>query len=156
MATIQELQALLQNANKTVAPKPAAKPKPVVVIPAPAVAQKIETKIVEQVVTVIRESENFFLQEIWEEVRFAEGEERVKVLKGICDRISKLTQNGLKCEVRPEKANGHATVPFPDHGLKANAERIWRALNLGAHGTTVEALVSAVELAEGPVAGGVQ
>ena len=152
MATIQELQAILQNANKTAAPKPAAKPKPVVVA-APAV---IETKVVEKVVTVIRESENFFLQEIWEEVRFAEGEERVKVLKGICDRISKLTQNGLKCEVRPEKANGHATVPFPDHGLKANAERIVKALNLGAYGTTVESLVAAVELSEGPAAGGVQ
>jgi hypothetical protein len=151
MATIEELQQILMQANKTAAPKPAAKPKPVVVA-APAV----ETKTVENVVTVIRESESFFLQEVWEEVRYAEGEERVKVLKGICERISKITQRGLKCEVRPNKANGKAVVPFPDHGLRANAERIHRALNLGSLGTTVESLVAAVELSEGPTAGAVQ
>lgn len=153
MPTMKELEQMLKDAIPAQASKPQPKPKPVVVA-APPVVEKIVER--ERIVTIIHESENDFLEKIKEEVRFAVGEERVKVLKGICDRTLKIVDEGLGCTTVPNKVNGKAKEPFPDHGLEAAAKRIVKALNLESMGTTVEKLIAVVELAERPAAGAVQ
>jgi len=138
--TTEEVLQLVKDANTETPSKSKVKAKAVLAAPpAPPVVT---------VVTVISEVENGFLEEIKEEIRYGVGESRVPVLKGIVERVDAILRKALNCEVAPAKANGHAVVPFPDHGLKANAERIVQALNLVSMGTTADMLVQSVELFE--------